>query len=163
MPLVFLERLPWPSLQTYIALSVVLLVGSVYSGYSTLTDFRLKASSLEEASHGTVDTSQHPDRDEDSEVVLSTVAWYLVNDNVYVWVSLVLVTLSTNSHSHMKAVLYMPFTCAVLHHAYKSSFCFTPKVLVNTACCTLMVIAKIIQWMVFGALRVSEKQVRLFI
>lgn len=90
MPLVFLERLPWPSLQTYIALSVVLLAGSIYSGYNTLTDFRLKASSLEEASHGPADTPQHIERDEDSEVALSTVAWYLVNDNVYVWVRLVL-------------------------------------------------------------------------
>ncbi|XP_062404560.1 E3 ubiquitin-protein ligase AMFR [Sardina pilchardus] len=115
MPLMFLERLPWPSLQTYIALSAVLLTGSIYSAYSTLTDFRLKSSSLDEAPLGSADTPLHTE-DVDSEVVLSTVLWYLVNDSVYVWV------------------------------------------LVNTACCTLMVIAKMIQWMIFGALRVSEKQ-----
>lgn len=34
------------------------------------------------------------------------------------------------------------------------------QVLVNTACCVLMLIAKIIQCIVFGPLRVSEKQVR---
>lgn len=117
MPLMFLERLPWPSLQTYIALSVVLLAGSTYNAYSTLSDFRLKVSSLDEAPPVPVDDSiQHSDQDVDSEIVLSTVLWYLVNDSFYVWV------------------------------------------LVNTACCTLMVIAKIIQWMVFGPLRVSEKQ-----
>ncbi|XP_042561405.1 E3 ubiquitin-protein ligase AMFR-like [Clupea harengus] len=117
MPLMFLERLPWPSLQTYIGLSVVLLAGCTYSAYSTLTDFRLKVSSLDEAPPSSVyDTTQPPDQDVDSEVVFATVLWYLINDSVYVWV------------------------------------------LVNTVCCTLMVFAKIIQWMVFGPLRVSEKQ-----
>lgn len=104
MPLVFLERLPWPSLQTYIALSVVLLAGSIYSGYNTLTDFRLKASSLEEASP--VDTAQHIDQDEDSEVVLSTVAWYLANDNVYVWVRIVLNSLRLQIHTQILRLFY---------------------------------------------------------
>lgn len=84
----FLERLPWPSLQTYIALSVVLLAGSTYNAYSTLSDFRLKVSSLDEAPPVPVDDSiQHSDQDLDSEIVLSTVLWYLVNDSFYVWVS----------------------------------------------------------------------------
>lgn len=34
-----------------------------------------------------------------------------------------------------------------------------PQVMVNTACCILMLIAKVIQCIVFGPLRVSEKQV----
>lgn len=34
------------------------------------------------------------------------------------------------------------------------------QVLVNTACCFLMLVAKLIQCMVFGPLRVSERQVR---
>lgn len=34
------------------------------------------------------------------------------------------------------------------------------QVLVNTACCFLMLVAKFIQYMVFGPLRVSERQVR---
>lgn len=36
-----------------------------------------------------------------------------------------------------------------------------PQVLVNTLCCSLMLIAKVIQFVVFGPLRVSEKQVSL--
>lgn len=35
----------------------------------------------------------------------------------------------------------------------------SPQVMVNTACCILMLIAKVIQCIVFGPLRVSEKQV----
>lgn len=35
------------------------------------------------------------------------------------------------------------------------------QVLVNTFCCSLMLIAKMIQYVVFGPLRVSEKQVSL--
>lgn len=35
------------------------------------------------------------------------------------------------------------------------------QVLVNTLCCSLMLIAKVIQFVVFGPLRVSEKQVSL--
>lgn len=35
-----------------------------------------------------------------------------------------------------------------------------PQVLVNTACCVLMLMAKLIQCIVFGPLRVSERQVR---
>lgn len=34
------------------------------------------------------------------------------------------------------------------------------QVLVNTACCFLMLVAKLIQYVVFGPLRVSERQVR---
>lgn len=37
------------------------------------------------------------------------------------------------------------------------------QVLVNTLCCSLMLIAKVIQFVVFGPLRVSEKQVSLSI
>lgn len=41
---------------------------------------------------------------------------------------------------------------------------FVPlQVLVNTLCCSLMLIAKVIQFVVFGPLRVSEKQVSLSI
>lgn len=40
-------------------------------------------------------------------------------------------------------------------------FSVPPQVLVNTFCCSLMLIAKMIQYVVFGPLRVSEKQVSL--
>ncbi|XP_069757155.1 E3 ubiquitin-protein ligase AMFR isoform X2 [Narcine bancroftii] len=37
MPLLFLERFPWPSLRTYAALSAVLLAASLFSAYSHLS------------------------------------------------------------------------------------------------------------------------------
>jgi hypothetical protein len=40
-----------------------------------------------------------------------------------------------------------------------NSICHVDQVMVNTACCVLMLIAKVIQCIVFGPLRVSEKQV----
>uniref|UniRef100_A0A8D3A0S3 E3 ubiquitin-protein ligase AMFR n=1 Tax=Scophthalmus maximus TaxID=52904 RepID=A0A8D3A0S3_SCOMX len=88
MPLLFLERFPWPSLQTYTVLSVALLAGSIFSAYNTVTDPELA----------------------------TTVLWYLATDSLFVWV------------------------------------------LVNTFCCSLMLIAKTIQYVMFGPLRVSEKQ-----
>ncbi|KAG5848714.1 hypothetical protein ANANG_G00102310 [Anguilla anguilla] len=114
MPLMFLERFPWPSLQTYTALSAVLLVGSVLSVYTTVT----------EPSFATETDESVETHDEEAESqffdlgngVATKVLQHLVSDNFYVWV------------------------------------------LVNTACCCLMLIAKTIQCIVFGPLRVSEKQ-----
>lgn len=111
MPLMFLERLPWPSLQTYIGLSVVLLAGCTYSAYSTLTDFRLKVSSLDEAPPSSVyDTTQPPDQDVDSEVVFATVLWYLINDSVYVWVSLMFIIFCLQIHTSCCLALFIQ-TC----------------------------------------------------
>uniref|UniRef100_A0A673BTP1 E3 ubiquitin-protein ligase AMFR n=1 Tax=Sphaeramia orbicularis TaxID=375764 RepID=A0A673BTP1_9TELE len=115
MPLLFLERFPWPSLQTYTALSVALLAGSIFSAYTTVTDPGF--GSLE------TDETQAPsevDLDLNNDIsnteLATTVLWYLVTDSLFVWV------------------------------------------LVNTFCCSLMLIAKMIQYVVFGPLRVSEKQ-----
>ncbi|XP_028812174.1 E3 ubiquitin-protein ligase AMFR [Denticeps clupeoides] len=104
MPLLFLERLPWPSLQTYTALSAVLLAGCVYNAHSTLQGVTY----LDESPPGL-----HEDVEPQA---APAVLWYIVNDSVFVWV------------------------------------------LVNTACCILMLIAKVIQFVVFGPLRVSETQ-----
>uniref|UniRef100_A0A4W5PUA8 E3 ubiquitin-protein ligase AMFR n=1 Tax=Hucho hucho TaxID=62062 RepID=A0A4W5PUA8_9TELE len=109
MPLLFLERFPWPSLQTYTALSVALLAGSIFSAYTTVT----------EQGFGVPDMDEPPPPaplEGDNRELATTVMWYLVTDSLFVWV------------------------------------------LVNTACCSLMLIAKMIQCMVFGPLRVSEKQ-----
>ncbi|KPP74766.1 E3 ubiquitin-protein ligase AMFR-like, partial [Scleropages formosus] len=106
MPLLFLERFPWPSLQTYTALSAALLAGSVLSAYSTVTDPGLGLS--EEAGEEELSGSGGG--------VASGVLSYLLYDSFFVWV------------------------------------------LVNTACCFLMLVAKAIQCIVFGPLRVSEKQ-----
>uniref|UniRef100_A0A669CQ35 E3 ubiquitin-protein ligase AMFR n=1 Tax=Oreochromis niloticus TaxID=8128 RepID=A0A669CQ35_ORENI len=85
MPLLFLERFPWPSLQTYTALSVALLAGSIFSAYTT------------------------PPSEFIQKLMVTLLSAYL-------------------------------------------------QVLVNTFCCSLMLIAKMIQYVVFGPLRVSEKQ-----
>uniref|UniRef100_A0A672LQI5 E3 ubiquitin-protein ligase AMFR n=1 Tax=Sinocyclocheilus grahami TaxID=75366 RepID=A0A672LQI5_SINGR len=110
MPLLFLERFPWPSLQTYTALSTVLLAGSMLSAYSTVRDY---SSALPEDSHSTPEEEIKLDI---SGSVATNVLLYLITDSLFVWV------------------------------------------MVNTACCILMLIAKVIQCMVFGPLRVSEKQ-----
>ncbi|XP_023646102.1 E3 ubiquitin-protein ligase AMFR [Paramormyrops kingsleyae] len=115
MPLLFLERFPWPSLRTYTGISTVLLAGSILSVYRTVTEPGFDTS---EAS----DPNFIPDEERDRRLhdpetgVASKVFWHLVYDSCFIWV------------------------------------------LVNTACCLLMLIAKMIQCLVFGPLRVSEKQ-----
>uniref|UniRef100_A0A8C7F3Z9 E3 ubiquitin-protein ligase AMFR n=1 Tax=Oncorhynchus kisutch TaxID=8019 RepID=A0A8C7F3Z9_ONCKI len=125
MPLLFLERFPWPSLQTYTALSVALLAGSIFSAYTTVTEQGFGVPDMDEPlpsaplvgdnrgglEHVTSDDVVGADTE-----LATTVMWYLVTDSLFVWV------------------------------------------LVNTAFCSLMLIAKMIQCMVFGPLRVSEKQ-----
>ncbi|KAM6352814.1 E3 ubiquitin-protein ligase AMFR isoform 2-T2 [Alca torda] len=100
MPLLFLERFPWPSLRTYTALSALALLATGLSAYRAL--------------------SQAPDGEaaggEPTGPRALDVAYYLLSDSLCVWV------------------------------------------LVNTACCFLMLVAKLIQCMVFGPLRVSERQ-----
>lgn len=113
MPLLFLERFPWPSLRTYTGLSGLLLGLSVLSAYRSLS--------------GELDDDEEeggPAEAEERGGQLSGDAWevavelgrYLVSDSLGVWV------------------------------------------LVNTVCCLLMLVAKLIQHVVFGPLRVSERQ-----
>ncbi|XP_043084044.1 autocrine motility factor receptor a [Puntigrus tetrazona] len=115
MPLLFLERFPWPSLQTYTALSTVLLAGTILSAYSTVRDSEY-SSALTEDSHSTADEEIKLDQLDNFGSVITSVLLYLITDSLFVWV------------------------------------------MVNTACCILMLIAKVIQCIVFGPLRVSEKQ-----
>uniref|UniRef100_A0A8C5FV02 Autocrine motility factor receptor n=1 Tax=Gadus morhua TaxID=8049 RepID=A0A8C5FV02_GADMO len=118
MPLLFLERFPWPSLQTYTALSLALLAGSIFSAYNTVTDQGFGGLETDEPHSPAASELESEDTDNDMEgsKLASTVLWYLVMDSFFVWV------------------------------------------LVNTFCCSLMLIAKMIQFVVFGPLRVSEKQ-----
>ncbi|XP_028813490.1 E3 ubiquitin-protein ligase AMFR-like [Denticeps clupeoides] len=99
MPLLFLERFPWPSLQTYTALSALLLAATMLSSYTAVTEPGLDDTKAAGAWTLPADVLVH-----------------MVSDNLFVWV------------------------------------------MVNTACCLLMLVAKVIQWVVFGPLRVSEKQ-----
>ncbi|KAF4793024.1 E3 ubiquitin-protein ligase AMFR [Turdus rufiventris] len=105
MPLLFLERFPWPSLRTYTALSALALLGAGLSAYRALSQAPGGAAGSEPA---------EPQRCAGPRAL--DVAYYLLSDSLCVWV------------------------------------------LVNTACCFLMLVAKLIQCMVFGPLRVSERQ-----
>ncbi|XP_075045038.1 E3 ubiquitin-protein ligase AMFR isoform X1 [Mixophyes fleayi] len=106
MPLLFLERFPWPSLRTYTGLSGLLLGLSLLSAYRSLS--------------GEVREGEEEDPGEqlagDPGEVTVELGRYLVSDSLGVWV------------------------------------------LVNTVCCLLMLVAKLIQHVVFGPLRVSERQ-----
>ncbi|KAM9351965.1 E3 ubiquitin-protein ligase AMFR [Symphorus nematophorus] len=121
MPFLFLERFPWPSLQTYTALSAALLAGTILTACSS--ESRSQSSSVESHSHP-VHSSRIGRYIRDGGQYLSAgygdvaadVLLYLLTDSVFVWV------------------------------------------MVNTACCVLLLIAKLIQCVVFGPLRVSEKQ-----
>ncbi|XP_071613194.1 E3 ubiquitin-protein ligase AMFR isoform X2 [Heliangelus exortis] len=99
MPLLFLERFPWPSLRTYTALSALALLGTGLSAYRALSQAAQPAEPPSRGGPRAVD-----------------IVYYLLSDSLCVWV------------------------------------------LVNTACCVLMLVAKLIQYMVFGPLRVSERQ-----
>ncbi|KAG8510040.1 E3 ubiquitin-protein ligase AMFR [Galemys pyrenaicus] len=118
MPLLFLERFPWPSLRTYTGLSGLALLGTIVSAYRALSQPEAApgpaepepltdAAPAEPAAPGAPSAGGPRARD---------VAQYLLSDSLFVWV------------------------------------------LVNTACCVLMLVAKLIQCIVFGPLRVSERQ-----
>ncbi|KAG8437666.1 hypothetical protein GDO86_008394 [Hymenochirus boettgeri] len=106
MPLLFLERFPWPSLRTYTGLSGLVL------GLSLLSSYRnLNGEAAEQGEEG----GGEPLPGELGDVVLE-LCHYLVSDSLGVWV------------------------------------------IVNTVCCLLMLVAKLIQYVVFGPLRVGERQ-----
>lgn len=88
MPLLFLERFPWPSLQTYTALSVALLAGSIFSAYTTVTDPGFGSLETDETQ-----ASSEVDLDVNNDIsnteLATTVLWYLVTDSLFVWVSVI--------------------------------------------------------------------------
>lgn len=99
MPL-FLERFPWPSLQTYTALSAVLLAGTILSAYNTVTESKLDIDVTESKLDIAVteETQDHRTRigedlwDGEEHLSYGNVATdvliYLVTDSVLVWVSM---------------------------------------------------------------------------
>ncbi|XP_038609857.1 E3 ubiquitin-protein ligase AMFR [Tachyglossus aculeatus] len=124
MPLLFLERFPWPSLRTYTGLSGLALVATIVSAYRALSHSGPgDPGTLPSASSSSSSSSSPaagppapagppgPPGPQPRELAL-----YLRADSLCVWV------------------------------------------LVNTACCFLMLVAKLIQCVVFGPLRVSERQ-----
>lgn len=89
MPLLFLERFPWPSLQTYTALSVALLAGSIFSAYNTVTEQGFGGLETDEPQSPAASEVESEDTDNDraGTELASTVLWYLVTDSLFVWVS----------------------------------------------------------------------------
>lgn len=76
MPLLFLERFPWPSLRTYTALSALALLGAGLSAYRALS----------QAPGGEAGTeSDEPQRCSGPRAL--DVAYYLLSDSLCVWVS----------------------------------------------------------------------------
>lgn len=93
MPLLFLERFPWPSLQTYTALSVALLAGSIFSAYTTVTDPGFGALETEETATPSELELEHLTNDLSNGQLATTVLWYLITDSLFVWVSFTYLTL----------------------------------------------------------------------
>lgn len=87
MPMFFLERFPWPSLQSYTALSVVLLAGTVLSTYTIVTEPGYDGYVSEETQVDLKDLNGKLQKD-DFWNVASKVLLYLVSDNLFVWVIL---------------------------------------------------------------------------
>lgn len=83
MPLVFLERFPWPSLQTYTALSAVLLAGTLLSAYTAVTE--TEAPSAEETPSSSVDDIKVKPTESNGNVS-TDVLLYLISDSLFVWV-----------------------------------------------------------------------------
>lgn len=83
----FLERFPWPSLQTYTALSVALLAGSIFSAYTTVTDPGFGALESEETPPPSEVDLEHLHQEISNTELATTVYWYLVTDSLFVWVS----------------------------------------------------------------------------
>uniref|UniRef100_A0A8C0JWD3 E3 ubiquitin-protein ligase AMFR n=1 Tax=Canis lupus dingo TaxID=286419 RepID=A0A8C0JWD3_CANLU len=116
MPLLFLERFPWPSLRTYTGLSGLALLGTIVSAYRALSQPEAEPGEPEPPTAPLQAELAVPARPGAGGPRARDVAQYLLSDSLFVWV------------------------------------------LVNTACCVLMLVAKLIQCIVFGPLRVSERQ-----
>lgn len=83
MPLVFLERFPWPSLQTYTALSAVLLAGTLLSAYTAVTE--TEAPAAEESPSSSTAHSKVEQADSEGNVV-TDILLFLISDSLFVWV-----------------------------------------------------------------------------
>ncbi|XP_002711572.2 E3 ubiquitin-protein ligase AMFR isoform X1 [Oryctolagus cuniculus] len=116
MPLLFLERFPWPSLRTYTGLSGLALLGTIVSAYRALSQPEAGPGEQEPLTASLQPKAPAPAGPGPEGPRARDVAQYLLSDSLFVWV------------------------------------------LVNTACCVLMLVAKLIQCIVFGPLRVSERQ-----
>nr|XP_033796474.1 E3 ubiquitin-protein ligase AMFR isoform X2 [Geotrypetes seraphini] len=81
MPLLFLERFPWPSLQTYTGLSALLLVLSVFGAYRSVTE---PGHDERDSAVQSLGTSRLQEESRHSSLVLD-LTYYLISDSLCVW------------------------------------------------------------------------------
>lgn len=91
MPLLFLERFPWPSLRTYTGLSGLALLGSIVSAYRALSPPGAESETGPgEPEPITAPVQPDPaalDRPSAGGPGARDVAQYLLSDSLFVWVS----------------------------------------------------------------------------
>ncbi|XP_051884069.1 autocrine motility factor receptor a [Pristis pectinata] len=164
MPLLFLERFPWPSLRTYTALSAVLLAASLFSAYSHLSLPPGQAPISVHRHHPNLGTPAPIDaisgdqppaagRGSSGQETGANAAQHGAPG-------------PGGNGDHGEADLGpsgrpewaegQGFALDMAWYLVSDGWCIW--VLVNTACCFLMLIGKLIQYVVFGTLRVSERQ-----
>ncbi|XP_062922755.1 autocrine motility factor receptor a [Mobula hypostoma] len=156
MPLLFLERFPWPSLRTYTALSVVLLSASLFSAYSHLSlppvpvpisVPRQQPPNLGPAARTDAMSADQPPAAEEGDTGGLAAQHGSPADLGEADLGLLGRPEWAEGHG---------FVLEMAWYLVSDGWCIW--VLVNTACCLLMLIGKLIQYVVFGTLRVSERQ-----
>ncbi|XP_042196235.1 autocrine motility factor receptor a isoform X2 [Callorhinchus milii] len=161
MPLLFLERFPWPSLRTYTLLSAALLGASLFSAYSHLTLSPSPAAAAAadpappqpglggaapEAHNGRAPSAEQPPRGDSGGPDPGHDVPEANGDDEADLGPLTRPEWASGRGLVLEMVWYL----------VSDAWCIW--VLVNTACCFLMLIGKLIQYIVFGTLRVSERQ-----
>lgn len=87
MPLLFLERFPWPSLRTYTGLSGLALLGTIVSAYRALSQPEAGSGEPEPLTAPLQPEALVPSRLAAGGPRARDVAQYLLSDSLFVWVS----------------------------------------------------------------------------
>lgn len=87
MPLLFLERFPWPSLRTYTGLSGLALLGTIVSAYRALSQPEAGPSEQEPLTASLQPGAPAPEGPLAEGPGARDVAQYLLSDSLFVWVS----------------------------------------------------------------------------
>ncbi|KAK2085084.1 hypothetical protein P7K49_036384 [Saguinus oedipus] len=87
MPLLFLERFPWPSLRTYTGLSGLALLGTIVSAYRALSQPEAGPSEPAPLTASLQPEQPVPARSSAGGPRARDVAQYLLSDSLFVWVS----------------------------------------------------------------------------
>lgn len=87
MPLLFLERFPWPSLRTYTGLSGLALLGTIVSAYRALSQPEAGPGESEPPTAAVQTEAAVPARPSAGGPRARDVAQYLLSDSLFVWVS----------------------------------------------------------------------------